>query len=98
MPNKDKNIVESEPRQKRGKILKGVVVSDKQDKTVVVEVVNFIKHPKYGKFIKRNKRYKAHDEKNQYKEGDEVIIKESKPISKDKTFVVVENGDILIKE
>ncbi len=77
-------------KDKKGKILRGIVVSDKQDKTVVVEVINFIKHPKYGKFIKRNKKYKAHDEKNQYKTGDKVVIKESRPISRDKTFVVTE--------
>ena len=77
-------------KDKKGKILRGIVVSDKQDKTVVVDVINFIKHPKYGKFIKRNKKYKAHDEKNQYKTGDKVVIKESRPISRDKTFVVTE--------
>lgn len=69
--------------------LSGVVVSDKMQKTVVVLVSRFIKHPKYGKYIKRSKKYKAHDEKNEYKEGDTVIIAETKPISKDKYFKVV---------
>ena len=71
------------------KILKGVVVSDKMDKTVVVTVSRFIKHPKYGKFYQVNKKYKAHDEKNEYKVGDKVEITETRPISKDKKFKVV---------
>lgn len=74
---------------KQGKLLKGVVVSDKMDKTVVVAVNRLVKHPKYGKFINRTKRYKAHDETNTFKVGDEVSIQEVKPISKDKTFIVV---------
>ena len=72
-----------------GKILKGVVVSDKMDKTVVVSVSRFVKHPKYGKFYSINKKYKAHDEENKYKNGDKVEIIETKPISKDKYFKVV---------
>lgn len=71
------------------KTLQGVVVSDKMQKTVVVEVNRFIKHPKYGKFMKRSKRYKAHDEESVYKMGDKVNIEETSPISKDKTFKVV---------
>lgn len=70
--------------------LKGVVVSDKQEKTVTVLVDRFFKAPKYGKFIKRNKKYKAHDEKGEHKMGDTVIIEECRPISKDKRFKVVE--------
>ncbi len=68
--------------------LKGVVVSDKMDKTVVVSVSRFVKHPKYGKFYKINKKYKAHDEENKYKIGDKVEIVETRPISKDKRFKV----------
>lgn len=68
--------------------LSGVVVSDKMDKTVVVNVTRYIAHKKYGKYYKVDKRYKAHDENNSYKVGDKVIIEESKPISKDKTFIV----------
>lgn len=67
-------------------ILKGVVISDKMDKTVVVSVSRFIKHPKYGKYYKINKKYKAHDEENKYKTGDSVEIISSRPISKDKKF------------
>ena len=72
-----------------GNTLSGVVVSDKMDKTVVVSVSRFVKHPKYGKFYKINKKYKAHDEENKYKIGDKVEITETKPISKDKRFKVV---------
>lgn len=71
------------------KKLKGMVVSDAMDKTVVVLVDRFVKHPKYKKYIKRSKRYKAHDEKEQYNAGDKVIIQECRPLSKDKTFEVI---------
>jgi len=75
--------------KKTNKILKGVVVSDKMDKTIIVKVVRYVEHPKYGKRIKKNKKYKVHDEKNEYKVGDKVKIKETKPLSKDKHFEVV---------
>jgi len=77
-----------EQKIKHQKKFKGLVVSDKMDKTVVVRVNRFVKHPKYGKFMEKSKRYKAHDETNAYKTGDKVIIEETKPISKDKTFKV----------
>lgn len=70
-------------------ILKGIVVSDKMDKTVIVNVSRFVRHPLYGKFYKVSKKYKAHDEENKYKIGDKVEIKETRPISKDKRFKVV---------
>ena len=73
----------------KGNILKGVVVGDKMDKTIVVTVSRFIKHPLYGKFYKVSKKYKAHDEGNIYKIGDKVEIIETKPISKDKRFKVI---------
>lgn len=73
------------------KTLKGKVVSDAMDKTVVVEVGRFVKHPKYKKFYTISKKYHAHDEKNQFKIGDEVEIVETKPISKKKSFMVVTN-------
>jgi len=73
----------------KGKVLEGVVVSDKMDKTVVVLVERFVKHPKYGKFYKKSRKYKAHDEANQYKVGDKVSIVETIPLSKDKTFKVI---------
>lgn len=76
----------------KGKVLSGVVTSDKMKDTIVVRVQRFEKHPKYGKFIKRAKKYKAHDAGNTKKVGDKVEIKASKPISKDKHFVVVSNS------
>ncbi len=71
---------------KKKNTLKGLVVSDKMDKTVVVSVSRFVKHPLYGKYYKVNKKYKAHDEENKYKVGDKVEIVGTKPISKDKRF------------
>ena len=73
------------------KILKGIVTSSKSNKTVVVEVIRKFKHPFYGKVIKRSKKYHAHDEKNKFKEGEEVSIIESKPFSKKKTWQVIES-------
>jgi small subunit ribosomal protein S17 len=70
--------------------LTGVIVSDKMDKTVVVEVNRYVKHPKYGKYYTISKRYKAHDETSQYNVGDTVIIEECRPMSKDKNFIVIE--------
>jgi small subunit ribosomal protein S17 len=80
---------ETKEKIEKGKILKGVVVSDKMDKTVVVSVSRFLKHPKYGKYYQVNKKYKAHDAENKYHIGDKVEIMETKPISKDKHFKVV---------
>jgi len=71
------------------KILSGVVVSDKMDKTVVVKVSRFVKHKKYGKYYKVSKKYKAHDPENKYKTGDKVKIAETRPISKEKKFKVL---------
>jgi len=71
------------------KKLTGKVVSDKMDKTVVVNVQRYVAHKKYGKYFKIDKHYKAHDENNEYKVDDTVIIEECRPMSKDKNFVVV---------
>ena len=71
------------------RILQGVVVSDKMDKSVVVRVERRVMHPVYKKYIKRSKNYTAHDEKNLCKVGDNVQIMESRPISKTKAWVVV---------
>jgi len=68
------------------RILQGVVVSDKMDKTVVVKVERRVMHPIYKKFIRRSKKYAAHDEHNQFKVGDVVRIRESVPFSKTKTW------------
>lgn len=72
------------------RILKGVVVSDKGDKTIVVNVERRLKHPLYKKTIRRTKRYAAHDENNTCKTGDLVSIVECAPISKRKTWTLLE--------
>ena len=72
-----------------GRKLKGVVVSDKMKKTVVVAVDRLRKHPKYKKYFKITRKFKAHDENNIYHTGNKVIIQETKPISKDKRWVVI---------
>jgi small subunit ribosomal protein S17 len=75
------------------RILTGTIVSDKTDKTVVVSVERRVKHPLYGKIIKRSKKYHAHDEGNEYREGETVRIQETAPISKLKTWTVVDRVD-----
>ena len=71
------------------RVLQGEVVSDKSDKTVVVKVERTYKHPLYKKYIKKDKKYSAHDENNKFKIGDFVQIRECAPKSKSKTFEVV---------
>ena len=68
----------------------GVVVSDKMDKTIVVEIRTRVKHPLYGKIMNRTKRFKAHDEQNACGVGDRVLVMETRPLSKDKHWRVVE--------
>lgn len=70
------------------KEMSGIVVSNKMDKTVVVKVEKLVQHEKYKKFIKKRKKYKAHDEKNQCHEGDKVLIVECRPLSKEKKWRV----------
>ncbi|MFV0622762.1 30S ribosomal protein S17 [Sphingomonas sp. ac-8] len=72
------------------RVLTGTVVSDKTDKTVVVKVERKVKHALYGKIIRRSKKYHAHDEGNEYREGETVRIEETAPISKLKTWKVVD--------
>ena len=74
------------------RILQAVVVSDKQDKTVVVSVERQVMHPVYKKFVKRSKKFAAHDENNQFKVGDIVKIEESRPYSKTKTWTVISDN------
>jgi small subunit ribosomal protein S17 len=74
------------------RILQGVVVSDKQDKTIVVKVERRFTHPLLKKTVRKTKNYHAHDEHNKAKVGDEVRIEESKPISKLKTWVLVDEA------
>jgi small subunit ribosomal protein S17 len=72
------------------RILIGTVVSDKTDKTVTVLVERRVKHPLYGKIIRRSKKYHAHDEDNAFKTGERVRIEETRPISKSKTWRVLD--------
>ena len=69
--------------------LKGEIVSDKMDKTIIVRVDRVKVHPKYKKRYKTSKRYKVHDAKNEYKVGDKVIFQECRPLSKDKKWRVL---------
>lgn len=74
------------------RVLQGIVVSDKGDKTVVVKVERRFTHPLFKKTVRRTKNYHAHDESNVFKVGDDVLIQESKPISKTKSWVVLEKS------
>jgi len=75
------------------RVLQGVVVGDKTNKTVTVLVERRVMHPLYKKFIKRSKRYHAHDEDNRFKVGDVVRIRETRPISKTKSWEVVSEAE-----
>jgi small subunit ribosomal protein S17 len=75
-------------RGRRRKIV-GMVIGNKMQKTIVVEVMRLVKHPRYGKYIKRSSIYKAHDENGQAKVGDKVEIIEARPLSKTKTTKLV---------
>ncbi len=69
--------------------LQGTVVSDKMQKTRIVEIARLKKHPRYQKYYKITQRFKAHDEKNEYKTGEKVIIQDTRPLSKDKRWIIV---------
>ena len=88
--NKEKKLKEK-PKEKKtqARQLKGVIISTKMQKTVVVAVSNFVEHSKYRKRYKKTKKHKAHDEEEKYEKGDRVIIQEIRPISKDKTWKVI---------
>ncbi len=91
--NKKNLSVQTEEKNSKNPILvkkMGSVVSDKNNKTVVVEVVDMKTHPVYKKKYRKTSRYKAHDEKNSCKVGDRVIISQCRPISKEKTWKVIE--------
>ncbi|MEA2007182.1 MAG: 30S ribosomal protein S17 [Patescibacteria group bacterium] len=77
-------------KQQTKKAKKGVVVSDKMDKTIVVEATTLLTHKKYHKKYKDTKRYSVHDENNSYKVGDKVLFNECKPMSKSKKWIVIE--------
>lgn len=74
----------------RRKVKIGYVVSDKMDKTIVVKIEDFVRHPLYGKRVKRTKKFKAHDELNTCGIGDKVKIMETRPLSRDKRWRLVE--------
>ena len=74
------------------RLLSGVVVSDKADKTITVKVERKVKHPKYGKIIKRSTKIHAHDESNSAKMGDVVTVQECKPYSKNKTWLLLDSS------
>jgi len=81
--------MESKKSKKNLRRFQGIVVSDKMDKTRVVEITNLKWHPKYKKQYKVSKKYKIHDEKNQAKVGNEVIFQECRPLSKDKRWRLI---------
>ncbi|MFQ5522421.1 MAG: 30S ribosomal protein S17 [Acidimicrobiia bacterium] len=82
-------MVDSQTRKRR-KVRVGVVVSDKRDKTVTVEVINLVTHPRYDKVMRRRARFHAHDENNEARVGDTVRIMETRPFSKQKRWRVVD--------
>ncbi|OGM97294.1 MAG: 30S ribosomal protein S17 [Candidatus Yanofskybacteria bacterium RIFCSPHIGHO2_01_FULL_39_8b] len=75
------------------RVLKGTVVSDKMQKTAVVEILRLKKHPKYKKYYKVSKRFKAHNLENKYKTGEKVLIQETKPMSKEKRWQIIGRAD-----
>ena len=83
-------MVETTQRLNRRKFLEGTVVSDKMQKTRVVQVKWASRHPKYGKIVRTASKYKAHDEKNASKAGDVVRMMETRPLSKEKRWVIME--------
>lgn len=85
----EKKAKKNKESEIKSKILTGVVVSDKMKDTCVVSVTRFIKHKKYKKYYKISKKYKVHDLGNTKKVGDKVRIKECRPISKDKHFIII---------
>lgn len=89
MPVKKANKAEKPASEKKLRVMSGVVVSDKMDKTVVVAIDTLKKHPKYHKRYSSTKKYKIHDPKNQFKVGDKVDFVGCRPISKDKKWRVI---------
>ncbi len=81
--------VQTEEVRNRRKVRTGVVSSDKMEKTVVVTIANLVRHPMYGRILKRDKKLKAHDETNDAHTGDTVEIMECRPLSKDKCWRVI---------
>ena len=92
MNQKNNQKKEKSSKKKKGRLLKGVVISDKMDKTIVVSVSRLKKHPRYKRRYRVDKKYKVHDEKNEFKIGDRVMIRECRPISKDKKWRLVKKA------
>ncbi len=84
-------------KQTKRKVLQGVVISNKMDKTVTVEINTLVLHKKYKKYVKRRVRYKAHDEKNLCKLGNKVVIEATRPLSKTKRWRVVSIVDPVVE-
>jgi small subunit ribosomal protein S17 len=84
------NAVESTPTRGRRKVREGLVVGDKMDKTAVVQVEDRVKHPLYGKVIRRTSKLKVHDEQNSAGIGDRVLVMETRPLSATKRWRIVE--------
>lgn len=85
----------SDTNTKKKKRFNGVVVSDKMDKTAIVRVDRYVKHPKYLKYIEKSSTFHVHNPDNEYTEGDKVVIEETAPVSKTKRYVITqrrENG------
>ncbi|MFA5737054.1 MAG: 30S ribosomal protein S17 [Candidatus Paceibacterota bacterium] len=82
--------MENNEKKVNKKMLKGEVISDKTDKTRTVLVKRYVKHPRYGKYITISQKYKVHDPENRAQVGQTVMIRETRPISKDKHFIIVE--------
>ena len=83
-------MTETETTRKRRKIRVGRVVSDRMEKTIVVSIERLVKHPTYGRYVRRRAKFKVHDEKNECRVGDLVRFMETRPISKDKRWRFVE--------
>jgi small subunit ribosomal protein S17 len=77
-----------ENKEKKGKVLKGTLVSAKMNESAIVEVSRFVKHPKYGKYTKSKKRYMVHNPDDKHSVGEKVVIREVRPISKRKRFII----------
>ena len=87
----DKQTKEKEGATKTQKVFSGTVVSNKMKDTIVVSVSRYTKHPKYKKFLRRTKKYMTHDEGNTKEIGDKVDIEETRPLSKNKNFRIVDS-------
>ena len=90
MPEPEKTDTEASAARSARKVREGIVVSEKMDKTVVVAVIERVRHPKYAKFVQRTKHLYAHDEANDARAGDRVRVAETRPLSKLKRWRVID--------